>query len=47
MTLAGIAMSGNLEICANSLGDISNTTFLPFDKELFEKAIEEISEIIV
>ena len=40
-------MSGNLEICENSLEDISNTTFLPFDKELLEKAIEEISEIIV
>ena len=47
MTLAGISMSGNLEICANSSEDISDTTFLPFDKELIEKAIEEISEIIV
>ena len=47
MTLAGIAMSGNLEICANSLEDFSHINFLPFDKELFEKTIEEISEIIV
>jgi len=35
-------MSGNLEICANSLEYISNTTFVPFDEELLKKAIEEI-----
>ena len=45
--LAGIAMSGNPEICANSLEDISQITFLPYDTDALEKAIKEISEIIV
>ena len=45
--LAGIAMSGNPEICANSLEDISHITFLPYDADSLENAIREISEIIV
>ncbi len=43
--LAGIAASGDPEMGANSLDDISHITFLPIDPNALEKAIEEISEI--
>ncbi len=44
--LAGIAASGDPEMGANSLEDISHITFLPIDPNALETAIEEISDII-
>lgn len=44
--LAGIAASGDPEMGANSLEDISHITFLPIDPNALETAIKEISEII-
>ncbi len=44
--LAGIAASGDPEMGANSLEDISHIGFLPIDPNALETAIKEISEII-
>lgn len=45
--LAGIAASGDLEMGANSLEDLSHMGFLPFDPAALETAIGEISNIVV
>lgn len=45
--LAGIAASGDPEMGANSLEDLSHIGFLPFDPAALETAIGEISEIVV
>ena len=45
--LAGIAASGDPEMGANSLEDLSHMGFLPFDPAALEMAIAEISEIVV
>lgn len=45
--LAGIAASGNPEMGANSLEDLTHMGFLPFDPSALETAIEEISELVV
>lgn len=45
--LAGIAASGDPEMGANSLKDLSHMGFLPFDPAALETAIGEISEIVV
>lgn len=45
--LAGIAASGDPEMGANSLEDLSHMGFLPFDPAALETAIGEISEIVV
>lgn len=45
--LAGIAASGDPEMGANSLEDLTHMGFLPFDPSALETAIEEISELVV
>lgn len=45
--LAGIAASGDPEMGANSLEDLSHMEFLPFDPAALENAITEISELCV
>ena len=45
--LAGIAASGDPEMGANSLEDLSHIGFLPFDPAALETAIGEISNIVV
>lgn len=45
--LAGIAASGDPEMGANTLGQIKNMGFLPFEPKQLEQAIKEISEIVV
>lgn len=45
--LAGIAMSHNLELGANSLEELSHKTFLPFDPAQLEAAIDELEELVV
>jgi len=43
--LAGIASSGDLEMGAKTLGEISSMFFLPFNPKQLEQAITEISQI--
>ncbi|MCD8106038.1 MAG: glycoside hydrolase family 78 protein [Lachnospiraceae bacterium] len=45
--LAGIAMSGNPEMAANSLEALSHMGFLPFEPAALETAIKEITELVV
>lgn len=45
--LAGIAASGDPEMGANSLEDLSHIGFLPFDPAALETAIYEIADIVV
>lgn len=45
--IAGMAASGDPEMGANTLEDISKMGYLPFEPEQLKKAIEEISELKV
>lgn len=45
--LAGIAASGDPEMGANSLEDLTHMGFLPFDPSALETAIHEIADIVV
>lgn len=45
--LAGIAMSGDPEMGSNSLEQMKGKSFLPFSQEELQKAIDEISELVV
>lgn len=44
--IAGIAASGDPEMGANTLEDISHKGFMPFEPEKLRQAIEELSELI-
>ena len=44
--IAGIAASGDPELGANTLEDISHKGFLPFEPEKLRQAIGELSEMI-
>ena len=45
--IAGIAASGDPELGANTLEDISHKGFLPFEPEKLWQAVEELSELAV
>ncbi len=45
--IAGIAASGDPEMGASTLNDISCKPYLPFLPDMLEKAIEELTELIV
>ncbi|MDE6943273.1 MAG: hypothetical protein K2P66_02485, partial [Lachnospiraceae bacterium] len=45
--IAGIAASGDPEMGVSTLDDISHKLYLPFQPEMLEKAIEELTELIV
>lgn len=45
--LAGIAMSGDPEMAANTLEDLSHMGYLPFDPQQLELAIGELEELVV
>jgi len=45
--LAGIAASGDPEFAAKSLAEIRAMAFLPFEPDKLQKAIEEISQLIL
>ncbi len=44
--IAGIAGSGDPEMGANTLEDISRKGFLPFEPEKLQQAVAELSDLI-
>lgn len=45
--IAGIAASKDPEMGANTLGQVAHMEYLPFEPEKLQKAIEEISQLVV